>query len=180
MGFFPTLCVYRLKQRGERGAGGGPTAERELLPLHASGRLTGGAMLARTHTRVSWRALIWLGGRDEGQRVGRRGRGRLGNKSPPPAPARQGVNLKGCSVSQRWDGWGGGQWSRWSARGAPRYPVIHDNQRGSAGEHGAAQLWSERARLERRAGTKQPVISSFSSLSAGDRPQTCPSFLQRG
>lgn len=34
-------------------------------------------------------------------------------------------------------GWGGGQggsicrgqWSCWSAQGAPRYPVIHDNQR---------------------------------------------------
>lgn len=69
-------------------------------------------------------------------------RGGLRHKSPlrsqtPVGGDGWGGDLKGYSVSPCVDGegWGAGasicrgQQSCWSAQGAPRYPVIHDNQR---------------------------------------------------
>lgn len=51
-------------------------------------------------------------------------------------PGRRSILKAALSLHGR-TGWGGGQggsicggqWSRWSTQGAPRYPVIHDNQR---------------------------------------------------
>lgn len=148
------------------------------------------------HTRVSWRALISLGGRGEGWRVRQRetereeGGGQR-DKSPPPSWTQRGVSLKGCSVSPWEDGvgwWGsicGGQWSCWSAQGAPRYPVIHDNQRGrgGGGGEGGVTTWKSSAAVrERSVGAESEEQSTqwfsfFPSLSALYCPQTCPSFL---
>lgn len=92
-------------------------------------------------------------------------------------------------------GWGGvgGQRSCWSTQGAPRYPVIHDNQREMEGqkvgrgkvreteregEHGKAQLRSESAQLEQNVKNKAASdFHFFPSLSALYCPQTGLSFL---
>lgn len=177
--FFPLFVFTGRNEEGGTGVEGGPTAERGLLPLRASSRHPGGAFRARTHTRVSWRALVSFGGKGEGWRVRKRGTREgmeCSEMRTPPAPnpckPQRGVNLKGCPVSPWEDGvgWGAGRLnlrSCWSTQGAPRYPAIHDNQserreRGSRSESenmeklscGQRALgWSTEPR------TKHPVIS---------------------
>lgn len=82
MGFFPTLCVYRLTRGGGRGVGGGDRPLRESFCPSTLVAVSLGEprLLAQTHThtRVSRRALIRSGGRDEGQRVRQRETGGAG------------------------------------------------------------------------------------------------------
>lgn len=143
---------------------------------------------ACAHFIGGWKGEGWERGEwrpSEAQGVGPGWAGVHRDKGPLPPLARWGVNLKGCSVSRRQtgvrrEGRGsicGGQWPRWSTLGAPRYPVIHDNQSRGWGwgvetvgdgvrergarrrEHGKAQLRSESARLE--SGAKNKAASDF-------------------
>lgn len=160
------------------------------------------------HTEDSRRALILSGGKRQGvggeAERGPRGGSRLGwagvhgDKGPLPPLAWRGGNLKGRSVSRQQTGVRragrgsicGGQWPRWSTLGAPRYPVIHDNQSRGWGvetvgdgvregwresererEHGKAQLRSESARLESVAKNKAASDFHFFTL--------CPLYIVR-
>lgn len=68
-----------------------------------------------------------------------------------PWPSRGSILKAALSLHARM-GWGGGQggsicggqWSCWSTQGAPRYPVIHDNQREREGERAAGEKVRER------------------------------------
>lgn len=215
MGFFPTLCIYRQKQGGGTGVEGGPTTEWGLLPLHASGSHTGGAMHAQTHTHTHTlkctrgspgvhsfhrEGEVKVGGWDRGRQKGWGGQGE-GTETRAPhhhKPSGRSILKAALSLHGR-TGWGGrgqggsicgGQWSCWSAQGAPRYPVIHDNQRereregrGKVREMERERTWKSSAAVrERSVGAESEEQSTqwfsfFPSLSALYCPQTCPSFL---
>lgn len=194
--FFPLFVFTGQNEEGATGVEEGPTTESELLPLCSSGSHTGGAMHVHTctHMHTHRKAHTGLlacahfirrgGARDEGWRVRLReaqgvgwgwGEGTETRAPHLHQPGRRSILKAALSLHGR-AGWAGGQggsicggqWSCWSTQGAPRYPVIHDNQRErEVGEVvGGREWWETKSERRRERGSDR---ENMEKLSCGQR-----------
>lgn len=197
MGFFPTLCIYWPKRGGgDRGGGGDQPLSQSFCPsVPAAVTLGELCMCTHAHTRKSThrspgvRSFHREGGGEgdeglegeaEGGTRGGVGTGGEGTETRAPhlhQPGRRSILKAALSLhgrAGRGGGQGGsicgGQWSRWSTQGAPRYPVIHDNQReGEVGVAAGEREWRETKSERRRERGRGSDRENMEKLSCGQR-----------